>query len=251
MLTRRIARVGGSDLTHPLDCHVYLVDGGGELALVDAGGGGAPERILDRVRAEGHDPGAIRQILLTHGHGDHAAGTARLAALLGDRVTVHASPPVARWLGEGDDAAVSIDAARAAGMYPPDFRLEPCEAAGTLRDGARQRVGEIALTVIDTPGHCRGHVALLLEADGRRDLLAGDAVFAGGRVALQPIHDCDLGELTATLRRLRPLALDGLFAGHGEPVLEGASAHLERANDALDRLLLPEPLIEPFGRPTS
>ena len=40
-LTDDVYLVGGGDygfnLTHRLDCHTYLIDGGGELALVDAG----------------------------------------------------------------------------------------------------------------------------------------------------------------------------------------------------------------------
>jgi hydroxyacylglutathione hydrolase len=42
-LTDRVGLVGwganGFDLTHPLDCHVYLLHGGSELALIDAGAG--------------------------------------------------------------------------------------------------------------------------------------------------------------------------------------------------------------------
>lgn len=246
MLTERIERVGGTDLTDPLDCHVYLLDGGGELALVDAGGGRAPAAILDRVRAAGFDPAAIGHLLLTHGHGDHAAGAAGLAERL-PGLRVHASPAVAGWLTAGDEAAVSVDVARRAGLYPPGFAYPACPAEGDLVDGARIRVGDLELAVLDTPGHSAGHVALLLELGGRRDLLAGDAVFAGGRIALQPLPDCDLAAQVATLRRLRPLALDGLFAGHGEPVVRDGAAHVERANAALDRLLLPDPLNPAFG----
>lgn len=243
-LTERVHLVGGVDHSHDLDCHVYLVDGGGELALVDAGGGRAAAVIVENVRVAGYDPGAIRHLLLTHGHGDHAAGAAALAALL-DGVRVHASAPVRRWLAEGDDAAVSIDVARAAGMYPPDFTLEPCTADGELAGGGTVRVGELELEVLDTPGHCAGHVSLVVDDGGRRDLLAGDAVFAGGRVALQPIYDCSLAEQVTTLRMLRGLEVDGLLAGHGEPVLADARTHIAHANAALDELRIPEPLLPP------
>ena len=67
-LTRDIALVGGGnngfDISAPLDCHVYLLDGGDELALVDAGVGdvpGDPDAILANAEADGFDPGRIHQ----------------------------------------------------------------------------------------------------------------------------------------------------------------------------------------------
>jgi glyoxylase-like metal-dependent hydrolase (beta-lactamase superfamily II) len=184
----------------------------------------------------------VNQLLLTHGHGDHAGGAARLATLLGAQVSVHAAPLVARWLADADEAAVSLDVARARGIYPGDYRLQACDVIGDLSDGAITRVGDLRLQVLDTPGHCRGHVSLLLEAGGRRDLLAGDAIFHGGRIHLQPIHDCDLHEQVATVRRLRDLAIDGLFPGHGVLAVNNGQEQVERANAALDRLVMPEPL---------
>jgi hydroxyacylglutathione hydrolase len=245
-ITEHVHLVGsgatGFAMTDAFDCHVYLLDGGDELALVDAGAGMGAEAIVENVRRAGFDPAAVTQLLLTHGHGDHAGGAARLAAILGAQVSVHASPLVARWLADADEAAVSLDVARARGIYPADYRLEACAAVGSLRDGEQIRVGELRLQVLDTPGHCRGHVSLLLEAGGRRDLLAGDAVFHGGRIHLQPIYDCDLLEQTSTLRRLRELAIDGLFPGHGLLAVDNGREQVERANAALDRLTMPDPL---------
>jgi glyoxylase-like metal-dependent hydrolase (beta-lactamase superfamily II) len=243
-LTERVHVVGGSGLSHALDCHVYLLDGGDELALVDAGGGRGARAIVEAITASGFDPTAVRHLLLTHGHGDHAAGAAALRRLL-PSLRIHAAPPVRGWLADGDDGAVSIDVARTAGMYPADFTLEACATDADLVAGGVVAVGDLRLAVIETPGHSRGHVSLLLEHDGRRDLLAGDAIFAGGRVALQPLWDCSLAEQTATLRALRGLALDGLFAGHGEHVVGRAHEHVERANALLDALQVPEPLHPP------
>ena len=62
-LTDRVYLIGSGDfgfnMTHALDCHVFLVDGGGELALIDAGIGLETEGMLDNVRAEGFDPSRI------------------------------------------------------------------------------------------------------------------------------------------------------------------------------------------------
>ena len=93
-LSERVHLVGsgsnGFDLTDAYDCHVYLINGGDELALIDVGAGMGAEAILANVRKDGLDPKRIKHVVLTHGHGDHAGGTARVRRLLGE-TTVYAS----------------------------------------------------------------------------------------------------------------------------------------------------------------
>jgi glyoxylase-like metal-dependent hydrolase (beta-lactamase superfamily II) len=97
--------------------------------------------------------------------------------------------------------------------------------------------------VIDTPGHCDGHVSLLLEHDGKRIFFAGDVIFYGGKILLQNIHDCRLDRMIASLRKLRDLDVTMLLPGHVAFALSGGQSHIERANTALDKLLIPEPLV--------
>ena len=55
-ITKRIYLVGsgqnGFNLTDDYDCHVYLLDCGGEYALIDAGGGRSTAAILTNIEAE-------------------------------------------------------------------------------------------------------------------------------------------------------------------------------------------------------
>ena len=82
----RIYLVGSGDLglsmTDAFDCHVYLVDGGSEAALIDAGGGRDIAAILKIVEDDGIPLDRIRSLLLTHGHADHAAGELVLRVVL-------------------------------------------------------------------------------------------------------------------------------------------------------------------------
>ena len=86
-LTERISVVGGGatglGISHTLDPNVYLLSGGEELALVDAGAGPGEARILDNVRSLGYDPERIGHIFLTHAHADHAGGAASLSEKAG------------------------------------------------------------------------------------------------------------------------------------------------------------------------
>jgi glyoxylase-like metal-dependent hydrolase (beta-lactamase superfamily II) len=244
-LAERIHLVGsgsfGFDLTDPFDCHVYLLDGGDELALVDVGAGMGAEAIVANVRAAGFDPEHIRHVILTHAHGDHAGGVARMCGLIGEPAT-YLSAATARYIREGDERGVSIDVAKRVGIYPEDYRLEPHPIDVELAEGDTIRVGDLALGVLDTPGHCDGHVSLLLERAGERILFAGDVVFFGGKIMLQAIHDCRLDEQIRSLRKLRDLELTMLLAGHLTPVLSGGQSHVEKANQTLDKLLIPEQL---------
>ena len=245
-LSERIYLVGsgslGFDLTDPYDCHVYLLDGGDELALVDVGAGMGAEAILENVRRAGFDPRRIRHLILTHAHGDHAGGAARMRRLT-DGAAVYLSRDRARALREADEHAVSLDVAKKVGIYPPDYALEPCAVDVELADGGRIAVGDVTLEVLDTPGHADGHVSLLLEHGGRRSLFAGDVVFFGGRILLQAIHDCRLDAQIRSLRKLRELGVDALFPGHLTLSLENGQRHIERANEILDRLLIPEQIV--------
>jgi glyoxylase-like metal-dependent hydrolase (beta-lactamase superfamily II) len=246
-LGERIHLVGsgalGFDLTDPFDCHVYLLDGGDELALVDAGSGIGAEAILENVRQAGFDPGRIGKLLLTHAHGDHAGGAARMRGLVGGKLDVCLSAVTAGYLREGDERGVSIDVAKTVGIYPPDYRYEPCAVDVELRDGDEIAVGDLTLRVLDTPGHCDGHVSYVLDHAGGRVLFAGDVVFFGGRILLQAIHDCRLDEQVRSLRRLRDLEVSALLSGHSNVALADGQRHIERANRVLDGLLIPEQLV--------
>jgi glyoxylase-like metal-dependent hydrolase (beta-lactamase superfamily II) len=242
----RISIVGsgvmGFDMTDDYDCHVFLLDGGDELALVDTGAGMGAERILENVRAAGFDPARIRQIVLTHAHVDHAGGVAKLRGMLG-APSVLASAVCADWVRTADERKVSLDVAKTAGFYPADYVLEPCPVDGELADGDTIRVGDLALTVIDTPGHADGLISLLLERGGEQTLLSSDAVFYGGNILLQNIWDCRLDAAIRTLRRLRELEVSALIPSHLGYSVSNGQRHIERANVALDQLLIPNQLI--------
>jgi glyoxylase-like metal-dependent hydrolase (beta-lactamase superfamily II) len=245
-LADRIHLVGsgsmGFDLTDPYDCHVFLVDGGEELALVDAGAGMGAEAIVANVRSDGFDPTSIRQLILTHGHVDHAGGAARMRELLPE-ISVLCSPVISGFVRSADEAGPSLDAAKQAGFYPADYVLEPCPVDAELAGGDSVRVGDLTLQVIDTPGHADGHISLLLELGAERILFGGDVVFFGGTILLQNTWDCRLPEHIQSLRRLRGLEVTALLPSHLTLSLKNGQRHIERANEALDKLLVPNQMV--------
>jgi len=212
---------GGFSLTDPFDCHVYLVASAGEGALVDAGIGSSAGAIADAVDAAGFP---LRYILLTHAHPDHAGGAAALRRRFPE-ARVLASTEVARWVADGDEEAISLPAGRRAGLYPGDYRFEPCPGVEAIEDGDSLAVGELELRALATPGHAAGHMAYL----GAGACFCGDLVFYGGRISLEANWDCSLGDYARSVSRLAQAELEALLPGHHAISLHRGRRHLEAA----------------------
>lgn len=246
-LTDRIYLVASGDLgfsmTDAFDCHVYLVDGGGEAAIIDAGGGRDLSAMLEIIQVNGIRPDQIRSLLLTHGHGDHAAGAAGLRRALG--LQVMASRDITDVLRRGDEngAGIGMGPAKEAGIYPPDFIFPACPVDVELSEGQKVRVGDMQLEVLETPGHSVGHLSYLMQADGQQVLFSGDAIFFGGRVVLQNLPDCGLQENVRTIKKLSGLKLDLLLPGHFCFSLSRGQRHLDTAVESLRRLAVPQVLL--------
>jgi hydroxyacylglutathione hydrolase len=245
-LTPEVALVGsgesGIGISHPLDCNVYLIDGGDELALVDSGTGLDSDGILANVSALGHDPRRIRHLFLTHAHGDHAGGAAGLRAQLGARVYLSDAERAA--LEAGDEVALGLDVARRNGYYPADYRLPPCAVAHPLGEGERVRCGRLELEVLATPGHSAGSTCLVLEGAEGRALFAGDTVFAGGKISLLVIPGADLLALADSVARLAAVRPAALLPGHGPFPLRDAHEHVERAQRTFESMLPPPQILQ-------
>jgi glyoxylase-like metal-dependent hydrolase (beta-lactamase superfamily II) len=152
---------------------------------------------------------------------------------------VHASPLTAQALATGDEDIVSLTAIKAAGLIPGEYRLRACSARGDLIEGQAFRVGRLTITPFDTPGHCRGHVSLLVEGGDRRYLLGGDLVFFGGAVSLQNIPDCSIQECSASIAKIAKVAFDALLPGHLSISLRNGNRHVDAANAAFGKLAIP------------
>lgn len=162
----------------------YLVWSGSDAVAIDPGPN-IPRHVdalLERARTLGV---SIRAIALTHGHPDHAPAAAPLAAAAGAPVYAHPLSDVAR------DGDLPLD-----GIF---------------------RVGEIALHVIDAPGHTFDHVVFYEPQE--RALFTGDVILGEGTVVIAPPGGA-MRPYQHTLQRLAhefPQARI-IYGGHGERV---------------------------------
>lgn len=245
-LTERVSVVGGGTtglgISHTLDPNVYLLSGGDELALVDAGAGPGEDRILKNVRSLGYDPERIGHIFLTHAHADHAGGAASLAEQLGAQV--YLSQLEREALENADEEALGLSIARRNGFYPDDYRLDPCKVDVPLRGDEKLRCGDLELAVMPTPGHSVGSVCLLVRIEEGTALFAGDTVFAGGQISLIVAPGSDLLALQESVTSLEGLGVASLLPGHGIFPLEGGQEHIDQAIEAFGTMLPPRSILQ-------
>jgi glyoxylase-like metal-dependent hydrolase (beta-lactamase superfamily II) len=208
--------------------NTYLI-GRSEVIVVDPGP--ADESHTAAIVAATGAPGAIRTILVTHTHVDHAPGAAALAAATGARV-----------IG-----------------YGPAEGFDPDERVGegwTVSCPGPPAIGRLTLRALHTPGHASDHLCWLVEEHAL--VFTGDHVMHGSTVVIRP-PDGDLHQYLASLVRLREQVppVRTLAPGHGRlmdhvsDVVDALVAHrlgrhqvvaaaLGRHGDATVDELLPE-----------
>ena len=244
-LTEDVYLVGGGDygfnLTHRLDCHVYVVDGGDELALIDAGFGPGTDEILACMRADGLDPGHVSKIVITHYHADHAGGAAPMTRATGARL--YAGMEAAPTIRVADADQIGLNWAKTFGFYPADYEWEPAAVDEEFGDGTRIPVGELELEAIATPGHCMGHYCIRLAGRDRTYLFSSDCVFWGGAIILQNVRDSNVQEYAASCNKLAELEFDALLPGHHLISLSNGRRHAEAAAREFNRIGLPKDLL--------
>ena len=231
----------GFDLSDRFDCSVYMIAAGDEWLVFDAGAGRDPDQFSEALVREEIDPAMVTALFLTHGHADHSGG----AAAIRDRFGVHvfAGSDTARMVSEGDEEAISLDRARAAGIYPSDYVYRACPIDTILETGKPVTIGAISVTAIATPGHSFDHISYLVDTPHRRILVAGDALFYDGKVAIQDIYDCHIGQVCSSIRTLAALEFDTLLPGHHNFSLQNAHRHAAKAMTYVERFACPPSII--------
>ena len=246
-LTSDLHVVGGGyfgfGLSGRLDCHVFALNSGSELALIDPGMGmkGDFDTILDNIRQDGLDPRKIRKMILTHYHCDHIGAAAEARRRLD--VEVYSSALAAPAIRRGDEQAVALDAAKAAKFYPEDYVLPPCPVDVELVEGDIIQAGSLELETFETPGHCDGHLSFIMRGGDRSYLLGADLVFWGGKVIWQHIHDCRIDAYAQSMFKMEKQEFDALIPGHLQISLSGGKVHLDAAAAAFRQLGIPPNLL--------
>lgn len=212
--TIRIDAGNPSPMTGTGNRTYLLVGDGGGAVLIDAGVG---DRVhLSAIGAHVSERRTqLDLVLVTHAHGDHAAGAAAIAERF----------PTARfakypWPGEDHRYPVSWD---------------------PLADGDRLVVAGQPLEVVHTPGHTPDHLAFYHRPS--RTAWTGDLVTQGGSVMIDWSRGGHLVEYLGSLQRMMALQPDRVHPAHGPDVIDPVALlrqfvehRLLRERQVLDRL---------------
>lgn len=192
----------------PYMINVYLMGG----VLVDSGTRHAAGRILRQVRGR-----PVSALTLTHAHPDHQGSCHAVCEALG----------IPLWCGDADTEAVEnpeLITRRLPGNWLT--RTFSPRMVGPAHPVARRlREGDVVggFSVLETPGHCAGHVSYWRERD--RVLVLGDVLAnfsppAGLRGLCEPPrrYSPDPAENRRSARKVAALSPELVCFGHGPPL---------------------------------
>lgn len=171
----------------------YIV--GGRAAAVIDPGPGLDAHLTALAAAVVRADTAV--VLVTHGHGDHAAGAGDLADRIGAEVW---GPDAGRDLGDGQ-------------VFPTD--------GGDL-------------VAVSTPGHSRRHFCFHLPRHGA--VFTGDVILGEGDTTWVGEYPGGVAEYFASLDRLEALGARVIYPGHGGPVRDPAEAITRFRHHRLSRI---------------
>lgn len=212
--------VGGSGLSDPSDCLVYLIDMG-ELVLVDCGVGPGWPRIAENIRGAGFDPFTLHSLILTHAHIDHIGAAAVIKRATGCSLVAHTLDR---------EAIETADPLRTAAMWY-GASLEPVALDRVVYGYNEQlELSKGTLTLIHTPGHTPGSMVVVTETEDDNRVLFGQDIHG-------PFNEqfgSDIAAWRTSMRDLIALEADILCEGHFG-VFTGAAAVREFIEEYLAR----------------
>ena len=218
----------------------FLVVGPDGLGLIETGPTTVREKLLAGIRAAGHDPADVRDVVVTHIHLDHAGGLGTL---------MRGQPELRAWVhpvGLPHMLRPEKLIASATRIYGdqmdtlwgpflplPEDRVRPTEEGTAISLGGRPVVPW------DTPGHASHHVALFDEQTGT--LFTGDVAgvrMLGTSLPVPPLPppDIDIAAWKRSIARMRKLAPERLALTHFAE-FDDVDRHLDALERGLDETM--------------
>jgi glyoxylase-like metal-dependent hydrolase (beta-lactamase superfamily II) len=200
--------------------NAFLIDAADGLTLIDTGIAGSSEKILQAVHELGKQPGDIKNILLTHCHGDHTGSLAVLKKETGAPAAMH--PLDAAMVRQGKSMRPAQPSPNLLHkiivpllMGNRDTGIEPTEIEHEIEDGAELDIAG-GIKAIHAPGHCAGQLVFLWPQQGGV-LFAADIASNMFGLGWSIIYE-DLAEGKRSLTKVANLDFEVACFGHGKAI---------------------------------
>ena len=191
------------------DLAVFLITGSEGHILINTGLDDSTALIRANIESVGFRLEDVKILLQMQAHWDHTAALAEIKDITGAEMwaTLH-------------DAPVLQDG----GFSDPHFggreSFAPVEVDKIIRDGELIELGDIRLTVMETPGHTAGSSSYLMEVrEGGRDYNVAIAnmatINAGKKLAENPTYPGVADDFAETFRKQKELDVDVWVSAHG------------------------------------
>jgi len=192
--------VGDATLSHPKDACVYLIDGGDDAALIDAGAGDAPGTILENIVSTGKTSSQIKWIIATHCHIDHTGGMNHIRKVTGADIICHALCAEPLEAADNDRTAAT--------WYGTS--LDPVDIDETFDEPEKIiKINSLELHLLHTPGHSPGSISVWADIEGKRVLFGQDI-----HGPFSPVLGSDIEQWKVSMAKLLDLKADILCEGH-------------------------------------
>lgn len=203
------------DFTGLLIGHVYCIEDGDGLTLVDASIGSAASIILAQLGQVGYKPGDVKRILVTHAHIDHVGALPALKAATGAQVICSA---IEKPYTEGTTPTLRKG-------HKPAQTMPGTLVDRTVSDGDGLDIFG-GLQVVATPGHTLGQIAFWQPRLGV--LICGDTMM--NLVGLTTPFDAfttDMALARQSIAKVAALQPRVVCFGHGPVLMNDAARKVQ------------------------
>lgn len=196
-----VYQIGGSELSDPADCSIYLVRvGSDESVMVDCGAGDSYEHLIENIHSIGLKPEGLKALILTHCHIDHIGSAFEFKKHFDCDIIAHRLDADAI---EGRDNKKTV-----ASWYNIDYKPVTIDTV-ISGDLLKLPIGNVEFNFIHTPGHTPGSISVYCSLEGNGILFGQDI-----HGPFDPSFGSDINDWKKSMQKLLRLDADILCEGH-------------------------------------
>ena len=196
--------VGAADIAS------YLIVTDAGLALIDGGYPETAAQILANIKTLGFDPKAVKILISSHAHFDHAGGLAEIKTATG--ALLYAS---------AEDGALMRRGGKGDFFLGDKYPYPPVKPDRVLADGQKVSIGDVTLTAHLTPGHTKGCTTWTfpVRVDGEVKqalVLCSLSILPGYKLVGDPAYPTMGEDFAHSYATLKTLPCEVFLASHGQ-----------------------------------